>query len=281
MGWASAGRTLPRGGGGRRHRDGHRLHGLGPRRQGRPRPRCGRRPGSASPAATRRMRCWRSASPLTPRSGTSRSAGARSPTPSPPRRTGRPPTSPWPASDEVLPINTATNKPGRAIKVGVFPDAIAITPNGRTVYFGNQGNDTVTPISPSPASRPGPSRSTSPRASSGSRRTAGPFTSATGSSSIGPRALPTTRWSPSAPPPARRAGPSWSRPTISAGWQRGCLRVQPRRQDRLRRRGRHRRGGPDPRRQRHPRPAHPSRGRSRARRHHAQREDRLRGRPRL
>ena len=49
--------------------------------------------------------------------------------------------------DEVLPISTASDKPGRAVKVGVFPDAIAITPSGRTVYVGNDGSDTVTPIS--------------------------------------------------------------------------------------------------------------------------------------
>ena len=51
------------------------------------------------------------------------------------------------SADEVLPIVTATNRPGRAVKVGAFPDAIAITPNGRTVYVGNNGSDTVTPIS--------------------------------------------------------------------------------------------------------------------------------------
>lgn len=49
--------------------------------------------------------------------------------------------------DEVLPISTATSKPGRAIKVGGGPDAITITPNGRTVYVANFVSDTVTPIS--------------------------------------------------------------------------------------------------------------------------------------
>jgi YVTN family beta-propeller protein len=49
--------------------------------------------------------------------------------------------------DKVLPISTATNKPGRVVKVGAFPDAVAITPNGRTVYVGNDDSDTVTPIS--------------------------------------------------------------------------------------------------------------------------------------
>jgi YVTN family beta-propeller protein len=46
----------------------------------------------------------------------------------------------------VTPIDTATNKPGKPIKVGSFPDAIAITPNGGTVYVANGGDGTVTPI---------------------------------------------------------------------------------------------------------------------------------------
>ena len=32
---------------------------------------------------------------------------------------------------------TATNKPGKAIKVGTGPGDIAITPNGKTVYVTN------------------------------------------------------------------------------------------------------------------------------------------------
>jgi DNA-binding beta-propeller fold protein YncE len=37
----------------------------------------------------------------------------------------------------VRPIATATNSVGRAIKVGSFPAAIAITPDGRTAYVAN------------------------------------------------------------------------------------------------------------------------------------------------
>ena len=33
--------------------------------------------------------------------------------------------------DTVTPVSTATNKPGKAIRVGEGIDAIAITPNGR------------------------------------------------------------------------------------------------------------------------------------------------------
>ena len=37
-------------------------------------------------------------------------------------------------SGTVTPIRTATNKAGRAIKIGTLPDAIAITPDGKTAY---------------------------------------------------------------------------------------------------------------------------------------------------
>ena len=50
----------------------------------------------------------------------------------------------------VVPIHTATNKPGKAIKTGAYLTAIAITPNGRTVYVAGYdtalGAGTVTPI---------------------------------------------------------------------------------------------------------------------------------------
>jgi YVTN family beta-propeller protein len=54
-------------------------------------------------------------------------------------------------SDTVTPIRTATKTAGKAIKVGSEPDAIAITPNGKTAYVANGGDamrtsDTVTPI---------------------------------------------------------------------------------------------------------------------------------------
>src|ERR1700733_9670719 len=44
------------------------------------------------------------------------------------------------------PINTATNKAAKTIKVGSDPVAIAITPNGKTAMVVNYGSGTVTPI---------------------------------------------------------------------------------------------------------------------------------------
>ena len=53
----------------------------------------------------------------------------------------------------VTPIRTATNTALKPIKVGILdvtvgesPDAIAITPNGKTAYVANAGPSTVTPI---------------------------------------------------------------------------------------------------------------------------------------
>ncbi len=51
------------------------------------------------------------------------------------------------SSDSVTPISTATNKAGKAIKVGIAPYYIAITPNGKTAYVANSNSGTVTPIS--------------------------------------------------------------------------------------------------------------------------------------
>jgi YVTN family beta-propeller protein len=42
-----------------------------------------------------------------------------------------------PNAGTVTPINTVTNKAGRSIKVGSYPQAIAITPNGKTAYVLN------------------------------------------------------------------------------------------------------------------------------------------------
>jgi hyaluronoglucosaminidase len=50
-------------------------------------------------------------------------------------------------SDTVTPIAIATNRAGPAIKVGDNPHAIAITPDGRTVYVANAVSGTVTPVS--------------------------------------------------------------------------------------------------------------------------------------
>ena len=49
-------------------------------------------------------------------------------------------------SGTVTPINTATGKPLKAIRVGTNPGAMAITPNGKTAYVVNSGSGTVTPI---------------------------------------------------------------------------------------------------------------------------------------
>jgi YVTN family beta-propeller protein len=46
----------------------------------------------------------------------------------------------------VTPINTATNRAGKPIPVGKDPGALAITPNGETVYVSNLVSGTVTPI---------------------------------------------------------------------------------------------------------------------------------------
>jgi YVTN family beta-propeller protein len=47
----------------------------------------------------------------------------------------------------VTPISTATKQPGELIKVGKDPDSMALTPNGTTLYVANGGSSTVTPIS--------------------------------------------------------------------------------------------------------------------------------------
>ena len=47
----------------------------------------------------------------------------------------------------VTPITTATNRPGKPITVGDWPEAIAITPDGKTVYVASINSNTVTPIS--------------------------------------------------------------------------------------------------------------------------------------
>ena len=63
-----------------------------------------------------------------------------------------------------MPIDTATNMPGTPIDVGGEPFAIAVTPDGKTVYVANTWENTgrpasalgtVTPIATA-TSRPGP-----------------------------------------------------------------------------------------------------------------------------
>jgi YVTN family beta-propeller protein len=46
----------------------------------------------------------------------------------------------------VTPIRTATNTALPPVKTGVAPNAIAITPDGKTAYVTNQLSGTVTPI---------------------------------------------------------------------------------------------------------------------------------------
>ena len=48
------------------------------------------------------------------------------------------------STNRVTPISTAANTAGKPIRVGKEPDAIAITPDGRTAYVASSG--TVTPI---------------------------------------------------------------------------------------------------------------------------------------
>ena len=45
----------------------------------------------------------------------------------------------------VTPISTATNRPGRPIRVACDPYAVVVTPDGKTVWVGSR--NWVTPIS--------------------------------------------------------------------------------------------------------------------------------------
>jgi YVTN family beta-propeller protein len=65
-----------------------------------------------------------------------------------PARGGSPPTA-WVASygsARVTPVNLASRQAGKAIPVGADPAAVAVMPDGRTVYMANEGSGTVTPI---------------------------------------------------------------------------------------------------------------------------------------
>ena len=46
----------------------------------------------------------------------------------------------------MTPITTATNTPGKPIRVGSGSYAIAVTPDGKTVYVTSFAEGTVTPI---------------------------------------------------------------------------------------------------------------------------------------
>ncbi|HET9972132.1 MAG TPA: hypothetical protein VFQ68_28125 [Streptosporangiaceae bacterium] len=47
----------------------------------------------------------------------------------------------------MTPVRTATRSMLPEIKAGDFPDGVAITPDGRTVYVLNGASKTLTPIS--------------------------------------------------------------------------------------------------------------------------------------
>ena len=80
----------------------------------------------------------------------------------------------------MTPINTATGKPGKAIKVGGGRHAIAITPDGKTAYVANSGSGTVTPIrTATNTARQGHHGRDLPRCLSRSPRTGRPPTSST------------------------------------------------------------------------------------------------------
>jgi DNA-binding beta-propeller fold protein YncE len=74
---------------------------------------------------------------VTPDSGTAYVASEPPTKPGPPGCTGQ--------TGEVTPISTATNAPGRPIRVACDPYFLAITPDGQTVWVAS-GNHTVTPI---------------------------------------------------------------------------------------------------------------------------------------
>ena len=87
-------------------------------------------------------------------------AGGQSagPAMAPPAAQGRPPTAfvVNSGSGTVTPIDLAKRRAGRSIRVGRDPQAIAITPDGRTAYVANSGSGTVTPINTA-TRRAGPS----------------------------------------------------------------------------------------------------------------------------
>jgi hyaluronoglucosaminidase len=51
-----------------------------------------------------------------------------------------------PFANVVLPVDVATGQPGGPIRVGQSPEALAMAPDGRTLYAASPDNDAVTPI---------------------------------------------------------------------------------------------------------------------------------------
>jgi DNA-binding beta-propeller fold protein YncE len=50
------------------------------------------------------------------------------------------------ASNGMTPVTTATGTPGKPIRIGAIPIAIAITPDGKTAYIADEHPATVTPV---------------------------------------------------------------------------------------------------------------------------------------
>jgi YVTN family beta-propeller protein len=46
----------------------------------------------------------------------------------------------------LVPVSAATHQVGKPVKVGVWPNGVAITPNGKTAYVDNSDQNTVTPV---------------------------------------------------------------------------------------------------------------------------------------
>ena len=112
------------------------------------------RPPTSSAAPIGEQRSRRSRPPPTRRASRSRSAAVPPGRPrSRSRRTGRPPTSSAPPlrRTTVTPVATATNTPGKPIKIGgigrlTAETAIAITPDGKTAYIADGNHRTVIPV---------------------------------------------------------------------------------------------------------------------------------------
>jgi YVTN family beta-propeller protein len=105
-------------------------------------------PGAAGPADAGTAAAVRVSVPALA-SGQAASASAASASASQARKAARDPVA-WVAnyaSASVTPVDLTSRKAGKAIKVGTGPQAVAVTPNGRTAYVANGGSGTVTPIS--------------------------------------------------------------------------------------------------------------------------------------
>jgi YVTN family beta-propeller protein len=101
-------------------------------------------PGAADPAAVGTTADIRASVPASAPGRAAAPAAA----PASARRAARDPVA-WVAnyaSATVTPVNLTSRKAGKAIPVGTDPQAIAVTPNGRTAYVANGGSGTVTPI---------------------------------------------------------------------------------------------------------------------------------------